>query len=254
MSNSKEWQQYYGEKNPFALARAIRQGIRKNRKTIEENFQGQVKYLWVYLDQNGRQYGGNSKRLDTQAWLGVIDECAATGVHYVILGVGEKEKLSEHPEVFAITEWATQIHEMQVGIHLCHHPICRESADRLVNLQTDKVCLFANKECFDAMRFVEDLGLRLYQAEGQQQDYVYPDCDLPREMTCIGSDGHLYTCGLVLGKEEFHLGTIQSDQISAVMQNESLPHIIPEGLPKAHPCCGCPPLMVQRMRGEEPHR
>jgi len=61
----------------------------------------------------------------------------------------------------------------------------------------------------------------------------------------------MYTCGLVLGHDAYRLGNFFERKLETVMTDDSLPHVIPEGVSKAHhQCNGCPPLMVRRMQQE----
>jgi radical SAM protein with 4Fe4S-binding SPASM domain len=222
--------------------------VRSAAKGHGENGRVSLKYLWIYVTHAGiEQRSEGGEVLSAEDWLSVIDESAAHGARYVIISLGAP--LSEHPEVLEICRWAQEAQQMSVGIHLFDATLTREEAERLAELDTDRTWLFMEADVREQLPAVDDLQLNIYDATGQDQEVVAPECHLPEEMTCVGANGSMYTCGLVLGDRNYGFGNFFNRRLNDVMKDESLPHHIPEGLPKSHhKCNGCPPLMVQRMK------
>ncbi|HOJ33778.1 MAG TPA: hypothetical protein PKY35_10965 [Candidatus Hydrogenedentes bacterium] len=246
MTSKKRWSDVYKSENPFQLPQALLHALRQKSKEFKTK--SEVKYLWIYVSHDSLDDNGTpSKRLSTEEWLNVIDEAASLGVQYVVISVGTS--LNEHPEVKEICQWAQSMYGMHVGVHLYCEKLTPDESVLLLDLDKSKTAVFL--DCCDPAveaRFKEH-GFDVYPALGQDQEHVSPECHLPEEMTCVGAAGTLYTCGLVLGETEYRLGHFFERPLDSVMHDPSLPHSIPEGLPKSkHRCNGCPPLMVQKMQ------
>lgn len=248
MASRKRWQTVYEGDNPFGLPQSVVRKVRSAARVHGENGRVALKYLWIYVSHAGlRERTGDGQALSSDDWLSVIDESAAHGARYVIISLGAP--LTEHAEVLDICRWAQDVHGMSVGIHLFDTVLTRDEAEQLAGLEADKTWLFVEAGVRDRLPAVDDLQLNIFDATGQEQEVVAPECHLPEEMTCVGAGGTMYTCGLVLGDRNYSFGHFFNRRLNEVMKDESLPHHIPEGLPKAHhKCNGCPPLMVQRMK------
>jgi len=251
VTSRKRWDKVYTKENPFSLPQSVARALRTcSRDHAQGNGKLQVKYLWMYVTEDGVHDQAQPERcMTSDEWLSVIDEAAALGVKHVILSIGGG--LDNHPEVWRMCEWAQQTHGIAVGIHLYATVSDRAFLAPVEHLNPQLTHLFLDDELIEAMPFVQELGVPVHSAMGQDQETVSPECHLPEEMTCVGSSGHLYTCGLVLGEQEYSLGNIFDRKLQTIMTDESLPHVIPEGLPKVkHHCNGCPPLMIKRMQGD----
>lgn len=256
MSSRKRWQEIYQEENPFALPQAIMRGLEECGKdeTAQET-QIKVEYLWMHLpgevDVNGCQLPPQEcqKPLCLDEWLDIIDESASVGVRTLIVSIGRP--VSAHPYLISMADWAQVSHDMLVGIHLYGRPLCDDDAQMIAKLDLSRTRLFIDEEFLYSARIAENLGIRVYNAEGINDEARSPRCELPSRMTCVGQTGNMYTCGLVLGKEQYRFGHFFERKLSSVMADASLPHSIPEELTNVkHRCNGCPPLMAQKLRDD----
>jgi len=248
VNSRKRWQNIYTDENPFALPQAI---VRELHTCCKQRSDEQCKYLWIHLPGTSEQASHESANepLSPDDWMSVIDESASVGVRSVIISVGSP--LHAVPQLVPICEWAQSNYEMVVGIH-AYVALEAADADVLKKLNPKRTRMFADGEYMDAARFVEALGIPLYSADGLRDNTESPQCNLPSTMTCVGPEGSVYTCGLVLGQEQFRFGHVFERKLSSVMEDDSLPHAIPAGASQGtHRCNGCPPLMAKKMT-EEP--
>ncbi len=252
MTSQKRWDRTYAKANPFQLPQTIKRTVRTCSDMHEHNGNGSLQYLWAYLAEDGlKDIAGGESRLNLEEWLGVIDETASLGVTCVILSIGAP--LAEYPEAIEICRWAQDAHQMMVGLHLYGVSITSPDVALIATLDPGRTHLFIDPDCMETAKPIRDKGFQVYDAIGQDQDMVEPECRLPEEMACVGAGGTMYTCGLVLGDEEFLLGDFYARKLKSVMKDESLPHTVPAGLPKVrNKCNGCPPLMLQRMEEAQP--
>jgi radical SAM protein with 4Fe4S-binding SPASM domain len=66
-------------------------------------------------------------------------------------------------------------------------------------------------------------------------------------MVYVNSEGKLYTCGMVDGDAEYHLGDAMCDSMKRVVQDPKRPVAVPlEHARKVNGCDGCPPIVVRR--------
>ncbi len=246
MTSKKRWEEVYKEENPFQLPQTLLRTLREKAKSFHSK--SGVKYLWIYVSHDSLESPAVADhKLSTEEWLNIIDEAASLGVTHAVISVGAP--LTSHPEVIEICSWAQSTYDMQVGIHFYGSDISEEEVQLLSDLDKSKTSLFLDDHLAARAFLFEKHGFDIFPAIGQDQEHVSPECHLPEEMTCVGASGNLYTCGLVLGEKEYRLGHCFERPMDDFMTDPSLPHTIPEGLPKSkHRCNGCPPLMVQRMQ------
>ncbi|MCP4639309.1 MAG: hypothetical protein GY851_02695 [bacterium] len=251
MGSKKRWERVYEGDNPFALPQTISKAVKDCMGSFEGDQSKTLEYLWLYASEDGVAKGnGNrspAKVLDRDDWLSIIDEAAGLGVGCIIFSLGCG--ILERPEIAEICQWAQSMHGMLVGLHVYGSPLLKEDVNALGSLDKKSVILFVDDALHEDMRFADEMGFTVCSGEGQDQPHVEPTCTLPESMTCIGASGTMYTCGLVLGEKEYRLGHAFERRLEDVMGDESLPHIIPEGVSKAkRGCNGCPPLMAKRLK------
>lgn len=246
MTSRKRWHSIYTEENPFALPRAVSGELSRCCKEHPGEVCASVKYLWIHLP--GADSTAVSERaLSQDDWMNVLDEAASIGVKSVIVSVGSP--LHRVPQLVPLCQWAQTAHEMIVGIH-AYVRLAPGDTATLTQLDAGKTRVFVDGEHIEFARFVEQLGIPLYCADGLHDHEEQPRCDLPSTMTCVGPEGTMYTCGLVLGQEQFSLGHIFGRTLTSVIKDNSLPHEIPAGAStRSHRCNGCPPLMAKKMQG-----
>lgn len=261
MTSRKRWQQIYAQENPFRLPQSLVRTLRKCAKAFCSIEPETVKYLWVHIaddvfvpQQYRNGHDPQAQELTTEEWLNVIDEAASLGAETVIVSVGVP--IAEKPYVWDICEWAQTVHGMTVGLYVYGANLTEDDVRRLARLDRGKTRLFVDSADLDRLRYAdEQFGVQLCIADGLMPDEPAHTCHLPQSMTCVGSRGALYTCGLVLGDQRFHMGDINRKRLDGVMTDANLPHHIPEGSAPDTPrrCNACPPLMEQRMRGTRTH-
>ena len=261
MKVEKRWQEVYDPNNPFELPQSIAKALRSHAKGHMKDSKDKVKYLWIYVSEQPRREQDDARRGDATAgaprvlgldeWLSVVDESSSLGVETLIVTLGCA--LSKCLNVIAICDWAQASHGMVVGIHVAASPLTPHEARQLMRLDRDMLCVFVDDPSPVSMKFATDMGLKVHPAVaatgGHSHGCVTPECHLPEAMACVGPEGTLYTCGLVLGDAKYRLGHFFERKLGHLMTDESLPHVIPAGLPiEGRGCACCPPLMHDLMR------
>ena len=156
---------------------------------------------------------------------------------------------AECPEVIDICEWAQTAHGMLVGIHVYGEALSKGDVERVASLDSGKTGLFVDNSLLESMAFAQDMGVDVRPAKAQDAKVVGPTCTLPETMPCVGPEGGMYTCGLVLGEEQYSLGNVFDRKLGDIMSDGDLPHCVPEGYPKdTRQCDGCPPFMFKELR------
>lgn len=259
MTSRKRWERIYTLENPFRLPQSLIRTLKKCARNFGNNHKPEtVRYLWLHFSDDGfvppqALNDDTHRKLDVDDWLNIIDESASLGAQTLIVSVSCP--LSEKPEIWTVCRWAQSVHGMIVGLYTCGLDLSEEDQNRLAELEREKTRLFVDSEHLDRMRPIESrCGVSLCIADGLRPGEASPPCQLPETMTCVRSNGQLYTCGLVLGNERYHLGDVIRERLDRLMRDDSLPHHIPGGILDApRRCNACPPLMERRMRGLSGH-
>jgi radical SAM protein with 4Fe4S-binding SPASM domain len=148
----------------------------------------------------------------------------------------------------AVAQWAQTTHNLMVGFHLYSRDVARGDVRPLAKLNPELTRVFVETDQIDKVRFIEDLGVRVLPSDNIDKSVAAPTCDLPKSMTCVCSEGGLYTCGRVAGEQHYHMGNFLGRKLKAVMNDESVPHqIFDREAETPERCSGCPPLMAQRI-------
>ncbi len=219
MNSRKRWTSIYSQDNPLALPQAIIREINHCCQSHSDTACAGLKYLWIHLPCAHEKSPDLAKRkcLSADEWLSIIDEAATSGVSTIIISLGKP--LHEVPILVPICEWAQNTYEMIIGIHAVN-PVDPRDAEILRQLNADRTRLFVDGEHIESARFAEELGIRLYNADGLHDHDESPSCDLPSTMACVGPDGEMYTCGLVLGNNEYCLGHIFERGMSSAITDK----------------------------------
>jgi radical SAM protein with 4Fe4S-binding SPASM domain len=250
----KDQQESEAERGACALPAAIAAEVKACARAFDSANGKSVKYLWIYVTDHSGSPGKDEERrgaLTIDEWLSVIDEGASLGAECVVIGLGAP--LAQHPEVAEICRWAQAAHEMMVGLHVHREPLTQAEIQQIKELDPAKTRVFVDKDHMDAMQLAQDMGLSLLEADGYEIGSHETSCTLPGEMTCIGAQGDLYTCGLVLGEKQYNLGHFFDRRLEQVMADGALPHEVSyETREPRKKCGGCPPRLAGLLRPEEP--
>lgn len=244
------WKDKEGLPHPFELPRNVSQRICACAAQRERaGDPTRARYLWIHMSEKGPQHESatsQTPRLSLEDWLNVIDEASSLGVSWLIVWVGDS--LCSCPDASRICQWAQDMHGMRVGLHFNRGMICAEDVQLLKShLKPASTYLFVEAEHRETAQPVEKAGFSVCVA-GAAEDDALPTCDIPEDMVCVGPRGRLYTCGLVLGNEQFCLGNVREHALNAVMDDTSLPHVVPSDLRShEHGCDHCPPSLVKRL-------
>ena len=245
--------------DPFAFPSRVRESLRTFVQRQEGFDAERVRYLWMHLSGGGlrAETGDCEERqgLTVDEWLNVVDEAGALGVRSVI--ISSAAPLSDHPEIWDICDWAQNTHDMVVGIYLYGNgfPVSKEDLEAFERLEVGQTRLFVDGENLEKAEAIKSMGIPVYNADVFQSDHERSPCQLPHSMTCVGAEGNMYTCGLVLGEEGFRLGNVCERRLDAVMDDQSLPHEIPGDVEREpRRCNACPPLMEKYLRHGAPEQ
>lgn len=209
----------------------------------------QVEYLWLHVGQHGigrtGEAEGASARLHTEDWLNILDEAASLGAKWLVISVSTS--LAGLPELVQICQWAQDAHEMGVAIHTTAAELSSEEIDVLRQLDVSRVRLFVCQGAYASMKALEAHGLRVCVADAEP--VAREGCGMPHNMLFVNGHGELYTCGMVEGQQEYHLGSIFQRRFDNVITDPALPHAIPADAPyHEHGCDGCPPLLSKALK------
>lgn len=238
------------------VARALQEAASSGARVAERGGSRSepIHYLWLHVCGEGLSGGGDKQGktgLSLDEWLNVVDEAAALGARSVIVSAGEQ--LDTHAEIWNICQWAQDVHGMSVGVYVYGKglPLSPNDLRALEGLDAGKTRLFVDGADLGEVQAVVDMGVPVYNADAIQSADERRPCQLPHSMTCVGSEGNLYTCGLVLGEENYRLGNVCEKRLDLIMSDRSLPHEIPQGIHREpRRCNACPPLMERLLRGE----
>ncbi len=250
-ASRKRWDSIYANTNPFSLPQHIASGV-KSAARARTNGPGaeRLRCLWVYVTARGGS-GSSQPPLAADEWLSILDESAALGSECVVISTGAG--LDAHPEILAMCSWAQETHGMLVGLHVYKKPLTKAETAKLTTLDQPHFALFVDSEILSDMPDAEDMGIRVYQADCDGRELTVGDCTFPESMTCVGPSGEMFACGYVYGSKKYARGHCLERELSAVMSDEAIPHMIPRGDPGTkRRCNGCPPLM-QRMLENNAH-
>ncbi len=246
------WDSETAGQDPFDLSRRIATGIAHCADSGAP--QRSIRYLWVFVtEENARLASAPSagRALTVDEWLNVIDESAALGAEWLVIHAGTS--ISACPNVWRMCEWAQTAHGMRVGIHLCGCSLSNDDVEQLKRLDSASTYVVADDCDLGALGYLAQAGVQICSANIREEDRV-SNCAMPHDMTCVGIDGTLYTCGLVLGDESYRLGSILERGLGTVISDASLPHEVADtaGFSK-HGCDGCPPHVAHRVTQLLPH-
>jgi len=240
------------DENPFRLPKEISRRLKECSGQHSLDEPELVKYLWIVVseDRAGAQTeeGGDGTRLCANDWLNVVDEAAALGVQCMVVCLGNS--FGHWPEVWSVCAWAQEVHHMTVGFQVHDGKLSEEERERLTELDPDRTWLFVPEGRLEGVAALGEQGIRVCSAQVGHEDPDRP-CDGPDSMVFVGPSGVLYSCGLVLGIDEFRLGHVGEHALTHVYE-EGTSRAVPRGSPRNdHGCDGCPNQMARRILGEQ---
>lgn len=253
MKSKHYWEDEAGAGDPFGLTRRMAKGLAELAEThATQSPCNVVKYLWIYITDEGMQRRraamDESGCLRIDDWLNVIDESAALGAEWVVIHVSSS--LCQCPEIWKLCQWAQEQHELRTGLHLSSACLSEDDVEQLTHLDPSKTYLIGDENVLNGLRSLRDLGLQFCEATVGPHARM-ASCTNPQELVCVGIDGRLSTCGLVLGEENYHLGNVLDRGLKNVLQDTSLPHAIEDtSTYPSHGCDGCPPHVAQRVASQ----
>ena len=249
------WNKDRGGADPFEIPKRVASGIEACQSSMDEDgaVAHPLRYIWMYITEAGLRQDGEHPQsedlLGLDGWLNVIDESASLGAEWMVVYVGAS--LSQVPYIWEVCAWAQGVHGLRVGLHLTSNCLSEDDIERLSRLDPQKTYIVADKAHLASLRFLESKGIRLCEANVRATERdTY--CTKPEEMACVGADGRLFSCGLVLGDERYAMVNYQDRSLHDVKSDESLSHAVPDT--SAFPpsgCDACPPLMAMHALDKE---
>lgn len=251
MKSKFYWEQQDESARPFDLPRRISEGIADCRKKIEgrRSESPTVRYIWIYLTDQGLRHGHGPSPCDSTLsiddWLNIIDESATLGAEWMMLYVGAS--LSQCPLVWRMCEWAQNTHQLNVGLHLSCNCLSEDDIERLTQLDKDRTYLVADASAMNGLQLLKDRGVQICQSDLHLGERM-TRCTKPADIACVGPDGNMFSCGLVLGEKEFALGDARARGLGEVIADNSLPHAIDDTTRyREEGCHGCPSLVESHL-------
>ncbi len=230
-----------GNERVCSVMREIRRRI---QCCAQEGPWNNAEYLWIRIKEGETDSQCGPEALSREEWLNVVDEAAALGVKWIMISV--HGPLSLFPFLWDICAWAQQTHGMHVGLHTEASRLTAEEVAALCRLDKQRTFVFIPRSVMDNFRSLEECGIQLREADPERTVQMYP-CARPGAMVYVNAEGQLYTCGMVEGKKEYHLGDVFTSSFRKVVCDPSLPHEVPTHVARnPHWCDGCPPLVVSR--------
>ncbi len=245
------WQKRRDDARPFDLPRRISEGINACRKSAQgaRGETAAIRYIWIHLTHDGLHHGPRPESapaaLTLDDWLNIIDESAALGAQWMVIYVGAS--LSQTPVVWELCQWAQQTHGLNVGLHLRCDCLTGDDVERVSGLDPKLTYLVADGECMSALNTLQERGLHVCKSDLHLRE-TFTRCTKPVDMACVGADGHLFSCGLVLGESEFALGNVRERLLGEVIADTNLPHVIDNATRyPTRGCEGCPPYIAEQV-------
>jgi hypothetical protein len=240
--------------DPFTLPRSITKQLRKcvQAYVMNPDSTKTVDYLWVnFASQcSSGEDAPNPVKLNQDDWLNVVDEAAVLGAHFMVVCIGET--FSAYPYVWKICQWAQEVHGFAVGFHLAGTILTEADMNALKVLDGPRTMVFVPKDKMDTVEPLREAGIPVYPADVDHRDEKWPPCTGPQSMIFVGPEGMLYSCGLVVGKEQFRLGSAQGDPISVTLKAKAGLRMIPAGINHSpNGCDGCPNRMIKKINKPE---
>lgn len=236
-------------KQVFGLPHRVSRRLRDSARAHGAEDHRVIRYLWLKLDDHCSSVtpDGEMKCMDTDQWLNVVDEAASVGVECMVLCVGGA--LSDCPALWAVSRWAQDVHGMTVGLHMSGMDLSEEEASALLELDPALTWLFVELDALADLSRLHEYGVHVCCAHVERKDTTAA-CDGPNSMACVGPNGLLFSCGSVLGFEQFQLGHVADKPLGKLLGDECPDRTIADGTARnEHGCNGCPNQMVARIAG-----
>lgn len=232
--------------DPFELPKRLKRRVKQSMSQTGNGTADSAVYLWIHAKNIG---GGRAHSDSAEAssptldqWLNVLDEAAALGVRELVVTLDTS--LTACPDVWTICQWAQDSYGLMVGLHPNSAPPAPEEMAAVRQLDLGKTRLFVKKAHLADMACAEKEGIKVGACNPQPYEGC-PCCQGPAKMIFVDHRGVLYTCGLVEGNQEYHLGTIFQDTFHNILHDPNSPHQIAESLHHiSEGCDGCPALIA----------
>lgn len=228
----------------FDLAKRIRRGISECACEHSNNGKENATYLWVCVSKAGLgtgQQGRHTSPLSMDEWLNVIDEAASVGVSRLVLSA--KGSFSDYPPMWKLCEWAQGTHGMVVVLHTNAETLSDEEVAAIRALDMSLTRLMLTETAVEAAQPLTQAGMTTCCVDhGPLEENP---CDRPGKMVFVNPEGVLYTCGLVEGLDDYHMGDVFDGKLIKILRDPDLPREVADQdrfFEQAHNCDGCPAL------------
>lgn len=208
-----------------------------HRTNFEPGFTtpAEVKYLWATFKVD------ETSGLGVDGWMNVVDEAASLGLDFIVFSMATP--LAENDGLWPVCKWAQDTYGIMVGIHTSAATLTADDIAKLKQLDLSKLRLYVSRDNLDKVRHLADEGIQIGAADprGAGRANSAPCCDLPNRMLFVSQQGVMYTCKYVENNDEFLMGHVAERTLANVLQDPSLPRVVPGTAPYvSHGCDGCP--------------
>lgn len=205
-----------------------------------------LKYVWLNLKPTQSiEDDCCDSELKVDDWLNIIDESAALGANSMVVSAGIS--LSDHPMVWAISNWAQSVHGMHVGLHVQKGSLTDEELSKLGELDKKLTCLVVDKSKSEALESLNMYGIPIitsYVSKEKTKEH----CTESGLLACIHSDGILHKCGLIRREQKIPVGNALSRPILELVKDEQDIANTGNSNPMITSNCGaCPTLVAQQL-------
>lgn len=231
----------------FGTAKVLKQRL---KACSQEEYIGNreaVVYLWACVTSRGfcshsQDPEKITEPLTIDQWLNVVDEAATLGANWLVLTVGDP--LHQCPDVWTLSKWAQDMYGMTVGLHPKEGGLSPEDLEAVKQLDLDNTRLLLREEWTEARDLAENAGVIVWTANPQPPG-ERPRCKGPTRLIFVNDKGVLYTCGIVEGNSNYHLGHVAENTLKNVVTDPARPRRVEKELHVVSESCdGCPARMA----------
>lgn len=239
------WNKSLQSGDPFAMFRDLSRGVAKcARDSAAGATRKSIRYLWLYLTGDAARDSARHA-LDLSEWQGVVDESCSLGVEWIFIHGGTPNAV--FADLWELCRYAQDFHGLRVAMYVRDDEAGLIETAGINSLRPEQTYVVAGKTSLETLRPKLNPKIRLCDVQTCPESRP-ESCNAPSSIACVGSDGQMFTCGLVLGDDHYCLGHALERGMRETLADAALPHAV--GDAGSYPecgCQGCPSLIAQHI-------